>query len=421
MANTILTPTIIAKEALMYLDNNLVMTKLVYDGYEKEFSQNVNGYKQGSSVTIRRPTDFVVRTGAVMQVQDVVEGSTTLSVDQQMGVDFEFKSSDLTLSIGDLGERVIKPAMIQLANAVDGYMTGLYSSVPNWAGTPGQTINSFNDFYEGSNLLNEFAVPMDDRSAVLSPKDQQGMLGSQTALYLQGPAGEAYRKGKLGEIGGTDTYMSQNVKTHVVGVATGTPRVNGANQNVLYSAVKDTYTQTLNTDGWTNSTTGILKKGDIFTIANVYAVNPVTKAALPYLRQFVVTADANAGASTGPAALTISPPIIYGGSGTAKADQAQATVDSIPADDALITVLGTGGTSYRQNLNFHRNAFAFVSVDLEPPNDGRKFSRQRYKGISARVVPVFDGINDLNKWRLDILFGGKMIDGRLATRQSGLA
>lgn len=413
MANTILTPTIIAKEALMYLDNNLVMTKQVYDGYEKEFSNNVNGYKQGSSVTIRRPTDFTVRNGNVAQIQDVVEGSTTISVDQQMGVDFEFKSTDLTLSIGELGDRVLKPAMIQLANAIDGYLTGLYSSVWNWAGTPGQTINSFNDFYEGSNLLNEFAVPSDDRSAVLSPKDQQGMLGSQTALYLQGPAGDAYRQAKLGMIGGTDTYMSQNIKTHVVGVATGTPRVNGANQNVLYTAVKDTYAQTLNTDGWTNSTTGILKKGDIFTIANVYAVNPVTKAVLPYLRQFVVNATVDSGASTGPAALSISPPIITSG--------AQQTVDSAPADDALITVLGTGGTGYRQNLNFHRNAFAFVSVDLEAPNDGRKFSRQRYKGISARVVPFYDGINDLNRWRLDVLFGAKTIDARLATRQSGLA
>lgn len=413
MANTILTPTIIAKEALMYLDNNLVMTKLVYDGYDKEFQNSVNGYKQGSSVTIRRPTDFTVRSGAVASMQDVVEGSTTISVDQQMGIDFEFKSSDLTLSIGELGDRTIKPAMIQLANAIDGYITGLYSSVFNWAGTPGQTINSFNDFYEGVNTLNEFAVPMDDRASVLSPRDQQGMLGSQTALYLQGPAGEAYRKGQLGMIGGVDTYMDQNVKTHTVGVATGTPRVNGASQNVTYASVKDTYSQTLNTDGWTNSTTGILKKGDVFTIANVYAVNPVTKATLPYLRQFVVNTTADSGASTGPAALSISPPIITSG--------AQQTVDSVPADDALITVLGTGGTGYRQNLTFHRNAFAFVSVDLEAPNDGRKFSRQRYKGISARVVPYYDGINDTNKWRLDVLFGAKTIDSRLATRHSGLA
>jgi len=33
-------------------------------------------------------------------------------------------------------------------------------------------------------------------------------------------------------------------------------------------------TTTLATDGWTNSITGILKAGDVITIAGVYAVNP---------------------------------------------------------------------------------------------------------------------------------------------------
>lgn len=413
MANTILTPTIIAKEALMVLENNLVMTKLVYRGYEDEFPEAKNGYKTGSSVTIRRPTDFTVRDGAVAQQQDVVEGSTTVTVDKQKGIDFKFTSSQLTLSIGELSERVIKPAMVQLANQIDSDLLALYSSVPNWAGTPGQTINSFADFNKGPTLLNDFAVPTDDRYAVLSPTDNDGMLSSQTALYIQDAARDAYRRGALGMIGNTDTYMSQNVRTHTVGVATGTPRVNGASQNVTYASVKDTYTQTLNTDGWTNSTTGILKAGDVFTIANVYAVNPVSKATLPRLRQFTVTATADSGASTGPAALTITPPIITSG--------AFQTVDSAPADDALITVVGTGGTSYAQNMVFHKNAFAFVSVPMELPPGAVNPTRQSYKGISVRLIPYYDGTNDASNWRLDVLYGVKAIDPRLATRLSGTA
>jgi hypothetical protein len=411
MANAVLTPTVIAKEALMILENNLVMTKLVYDGYEDEFSKQVNGYKIGTSLTIRRPTDFTVRSGRTMQVQEVVEGSTTLSVDQQEGIDFEFTSADLTMSIDKFDERILEPAMIQLANDIDSKLTALYKDIPNWVGTPGQVINSFDDFAVGTERLNEFGVPMPGRNAVLSPTDDRGMKSQQTALYLQGPAGEAYRRGKIGMVDNVDTYMDQNVKTHTVGVATGTPLVNGAGQTSNYADVKSTMTQTLNTDGWTNSTTGILKKGDVFTIAGVYAVNPVSKETKPFLRQFVVTADVNSGASTGPAALTISPPIITSG--------AQQTVSAAPADDAAITVLGTGGTGYRQSMIFHKNAFAFVSVPLAAPNDGRKFSRQRYKGLDLRIVPVYDGINDLNKWRLDVLFGVATLDRRLATRVSG--
>lgn len=413
MANTTLTASIIAKEAVMILENELVAAKKVFRGYQEEFAKDVNGYKVGDTITIRKPTDFTVRDGAVMSAQDVTEGSLTLSVNKRKGIDFSFSSSDLTLKIGELSERVIKPAMVQLANQIDSDVLALYSSVPNWVGTPGQTINSFSDFYKGPERLNEYAVPMGERCAILSPADEAGMVGAQTALYIQNAANEAYRKGSLGMVGGVDTYMSQNVPTHTVGVATGTPLVNGGSQNTTYALTKDTGTQSLVTDGWTNSTTGILKAGDVITIANVFAVNPVTKATLPFLKQFVVTADANSGAATGPATLTISPPIIVGG--------AFATVNAAPADNAAITVLGTGGTGYRQNLVFNKNAFALVTVPLVSPPGAVDVSRQSYKGLNVRVIPVYDGTNDVSSWRLDVLYGTKTIDPRQALRLSGTA
>lgn len=413
MANTTLTADIIAKEALRILDNELVMAKQVHRGYEDEFSKKVNGYTVGETISIRRPTDFTVRTGATMSAQDVTEGTVSMSVDQQAGVDFQFTSAELTLQIGELSERVIKPAMVQLANHVDSAIHALYSKVPNWVGTPGQTVNSFTDFAKAPERLDSYAVPMGDRCATLSPADHWALLGNQTGLYIQSAANGAYREGSLGKIGGVDTYMSQNVPTHTVGVATGTPLVNGAAQVSAYDDVKGTMTQTLNTDGWTNSTTGILKAGDVFTIVGVYAVNPVTKATLPFLKQFVVMADANSGASTGPAALTIYPAIITTG--------AFKNVSAAPADNAAITVLGTGGTGYAQNMVFHKNAFALAMVPLVAPPGAVDVSRQSYKGSSVRIIPVYDGANDVSKWRCDILYGVKAIDPRLATRLSGTA
>lgn len=413
MANTILTPDIIAKEAVMILDNELVMAKKVYRGYEEEFSNKPNGYEVGDTISVRRPVDFTVRDGAVMSTQDVTEGKFSLTVDQRKGIDFEFTSQELTLDISKLSERVIKPAMVQLANQIDSDLMGLYASVPSWVGTPGQTVNSYADFAVAPERMDEMANPQADRCAVLAPSDHWGLLGSQTSLYIQDAAKGAYRKGRLGEIGGVDTYMAQNVPTHTVGVATGTPLVNGGSQNVTYATSKDTNTQTLNTDGWTNSTTGILKAGDVFTIAGVFAVNPVTKATLPFLRQFVVTADADSGATTGPAALTISPAIISSG--------AHQTVSAAPADNAAITVLGTGGTGYRQNMTFCKHAFALVSVPLVSPPGAVDVSRQTYKGTSVRVIPVYDGTNDVSKWRLDVLYGVKAVDTRLAHRFSGTA
>lgn len=414
MAQSILTIDTIATAAVAILDNELVMAKQVYRGLESEFGDKVNGYEKGDTVSMRRPTDFTVRDGATASNQDVTEGKVALQVNKQKGIDFGFTSKELTLNIKDLSERVIKPAMVQLANQIDRDLMALYQRVPNWVGTPGQKVNSYADFALAPERLDEYAVPTDGRSSVLSPADHWGLLGSQTSLYIQDAAKGAYRNGSLGMIGGVDTYMAQNVPTHTVGVATGTPLVAGASQAVAYDTVKDgDFTQTLNTDGWTNSTTGILKAGDVITIADVFAVNPVTKAKLPFLKQFTVTADANSGATTGPAALTIYPAIIASG--------AFQNVSAAPADNAPIVVLGTGGTGYRQNMVFHKNAFALAMVPLISPPGAVQVSRKSYKGTSVRLIPTYDGTNDKSNFRLDVLYGVKAIDARLATRLSGTA
>lgn len=413
MSNTTLTADIIAAEAIRVLDNNCVMGNLVYRGYEEEFSKKINGYTVGETISVRRPTNFTVRDGATASIQDVVEGKFSIAVDKQKGVDFKFTSSDLTLQIGQLSERVIKPAMVQLANQIDRDVAALYKDVWNWVGTAGQTINSFTDFAKAPERLDLGAVPQDDRSAVLSPTDQWGMLGSQTSLYMQDVAKDAYRRGKLGMIGNIDTYSSQNVQTHTGGTRDNTtPLVKGASQTTDWATSKDTGTMTLNTDGWDASVT--IKQGDVFTIDGVYAVNPVTKVTLPHLQQFVVKADATANATTtSTTTLTISPPIITSG--------AFQTVSAAPADDATVTVVGSASTGYAQNMVFHKNAFSLVMVPMVAPPGAVDVARKSYNGYSVRVIPYYDGTNDASNWRLDVLYGVKTVDARLATRLSGTA
>lgn len=403
MSNTTLTADIIAKEAVMILDNELVMAKQVFRGYENEFDKKVNGYSVGETISIRKPTDFTVRDGATMAVQDVVEGKTSITVDKFKGVDFKFSSQDLTLKIEDLSERVIKPAMVQLANQIDRDLMALYASVPNWVGTPGQVINSYSDFAAGPERMDEYAVPADGRSAVLSPQDHWGLLGSQTSLYIQDAAKGAYRKGSLGEIGGVDTYMSQNIPTHTVGADTsGTVNQSVTASTTAYATVKDTMQQTITVASLD------LNPGDVFTIADVYAVNPVTKAKLPFPKQFtVVSYSSNS--------LTFYPAMIWSGAFQNVAVSSGVT----DLNTKAITAVGTATNSYRQNLMFHKNAFALVSVPLVSPPGAVDVSRRTYKGTSVRVIPVYDGVNDVSAWRLDVLYGVRAIDPRLALRISG--
>lgn len=413
MSNTTLTADIIAKEAVMILENSCVMGNLVHRGYEEEFSNSVNGYKKGETVSIKKPTDFTVRDGAVAAVQDVTEGKTSITVDKQKGVDFKFSSVELTLEIGELSERVIKPAMIQLANQVDRDGHALFKKVWNWVGTPGQTVNSFVDFAKGPERLDMLGVPTDNRAAVLSPADHWAMLGSQTALYMQDVAKSAYRQGSLGMIGGVDTYMSQNVQTHTTGTRDDTtPLTRGTSNTTTYATVKDTNVITLSTDGWDASAT--IVEGDVFTIADVYAVNPVTKATLPYLQQFVVTALVTAnGTPANETQVIVSPAIITSG--------AFQTVNSAPGNDKAIVNMGAASGVYPMNMVFHKNAFSLVTVPMEKPPGAVDVARRSYKGYSVRVIPYYDGTNDVSNWRLDILYGWKAVDPRLATRLSGSA
>jgi len=412
MSNTTLTADIIASEALMILENELGVLNTFYRPYEDEFDKKVNGYKVGDTISIRRPADFTVRSGATMDLQDVIEGKVTLAVDKQKGVDFKFTSADLTLKVSDMSERVLKPAMSRLVNEIaKDCLDTFYPTVYNWVGTAGNTIDSFSDFYKAPERLNEMAVPMEDRFGVIAPADHAAMLGNLTGLYIESDARSAYRNGKLGNVGGVDLMMSQVVPTWTSGTADNTtPLVKGASQEVSYDTAKDTWTQTLATDGWDNSVT--ITAGTVFTIADCYMVNPKTKASTGILQQFTVTADVTADSGGGTTNLTISPPIITSG-------PHQTVTFTSAMDDNAITLKGAVSTSYRQNLVYHKNAFALAMVPMDVPPGAVNVSRKSYKGISVRVIPVYDGVNDVSKWRLDVLYGRKTIDPRIATRVSG--
>lgn len=409
MANTTLTASIVAKASLAILENELTMANAVFRGYEGEFDKKVNGYEVGDTITIRKPTDFTVRNTITASAQDVTEAKTTIQVNSIAGVDFAFTSQQLTQNIGELSERVIRPAMIQIANQIDVATMGLYKDVPQWVGTPGTLVQSFAGFAKGAQNMDQRSVPQDSRSAILAPADFWALAGSQTALYSQQINNKSYREGEIGKIGGINTFMSQNAPTFTVGPLGGTPLVNGGSQGTTYDTT-GANTQTLITDGWTAAAAARVVKGDVFTIANVYDVNPVTKATLPILKQFVVVSNGSSDGS-GNLTITIAPQIITSG--------AFQTVSAAPADNAAMTFVGTASTNYTNNLFFHKNAFALCTVPMVKPPGAVDCSRQSKNGLSVRVIPFYDGTNDKSTWRLDVLYGVKTIDPRLAVRVSG--
>jgi hypothetical protein len=230
------------------------------------------------------------------------------------------------------------------------------------------------------------------------------MLGSQTALYIQDAAKGAYRNRSLGMIGGVDTYMAQNVPAHTVGADVTTVSVNQSvvTTTTAYATVKDTMQQTITITG------GDLNAGDVFTIADVSAVNPVTKATLGFAKQFTVISYA---ANT----LVFYPAMIW----TGAFQNVAITAGVTDLNTKTITAIGTAATAYRQNMVFHKNAFALAMVPMISPPGAVQVARETFKGTSVRLIPTYDGTNDRSNYRLDVLYGVKAIDPRLATRLSG--
>jgi P22 coat protein - gene protein 5 len=411
MVNTTLTASIIAKAAVGILENELVMAANVYRGYESEFDKKINGYNVGDTITIRKPTDFTVRNTITASPQDTTEGKLTLQINKVAGVDFKFTSQQLTLNIDELSERVIQPALVQIANQIDRDVFSLVNDIPQWVGTPGNPLDTFTKFSKGPLNMDQRAVPSNDRNIALSPADFWTLASAQTALFNPTMVQSAFKNGKIGNVGGLETMMSQNVPTHTNGPFGGVPLVNGANQNTAYDTT-GANTQTLITNGWTAAAAQRVAVGDVFTLAGVFDVNPVTKVTLPFLKQFVVDAASTLNSDgAGNLTLTIAPQIITTG--------AFQNVSAVPANGAALTFVGTASTGYTPSVAFHKNAFALCMVPMVRPPGSVDCSRQSKNGISVRVIPYYDGTNDISNWRLDCIYGIKTIDRRLAVRLSG--
>lgn len=412
MSNTTLTADIVAKESLVVLENELGFINTLYRAPESEFEKKVNGYEVGETISIRRPADFKVRTGAVMDVQDVIEGKVPLTVDQQIGVDFKFTSADLTLKIEDLSERVIKPALTNIVSYMaSDCLKQMMPATYNYVGTPNSAVDSFQDFYRSAERMDWMNVPTDDRYALLNPTDHAALLGSLTNQYID-KANAAYSKGTIGTVGGIDVLKSQIVPSQVYGTADNTtPLTDGNSQEKTYDEVKNTWAQTLLTDGWDASAT--IKKGQVFTIDGVYMVDAKTKESTGILQQFVANEDVTAnGTPSNNTDFSVSPPIIVDG-------PHQTVTYTGNFDGRAIVLIGTASQTYRQNIAYHKNAMALAIVPMVKPPGAVDVARRTYKGISVRVIPVYDGTNDVSRWRLDLLYGRKMVDPRLAVRFSG--
>jgi hypothetical protein len=388
MANTLLTPTAVTREALRILHQKLNFVGSITRDYDESFAKK--GAKIGDTLKIREPNQYTVRTGATLSAQDTTESSIELKVNTQKGVDLNFSSVDLTLSLDDFSKRVLDPAMSVLAANIEADAMSMYKDVYQsiWNGGAAATYNKVLD---GRVALQRALAPTNSRTANLNSldmadvvKDTKTLFNSQEALSKQ------YKEGYVGRAAGFDwaentmwaAHTRGDAATYVCNTSTGITSGSG----------------TITLSGGT----GTISRGDVFTIAGVFAVHPETKVSTGILQQFVATAD-------GTTSVTVFPVPVTSGA------KQNVSIVSAGASKA-VTVAGTASTAVGTSMLYHEEAFAFATADLVMPNGVDFSAREVMDGISMRIVRQYDINNDKFPARLDVLYGYKTLRPQFACR-----
>jgi hypothetical protein len=402
MANSILTIDMLTRKSLEILENNLVITRNVNRQYDDSFA--VEGAKIGSTLRIRLPDRALVTDGAALQVQDDNEQFTTLTVSSQKHIGVNFTSAELTMQLDDFAERVLKPRISQLASSIDADVANSYQYIGNTVGTPGTTPATSLVLLQAQQKLNEAAAVMDPRYATVNPAANAGLVEGLKGLFNPTDTiSKQFKNGMMGTgvLGFNEINMSQSIKQFTTGSRTATG-------GTLSAAVTAEGATTIAITGAGANAT--VRLGDVFTVADCFAVNPQTRESTGSLFQFVAVANVTLNGS-GAGNITVAPMF--------SASNALATVNVLPQSGKAVVFVGAASTQYAQNLVYHKDAITFATADLLLPQGVDMAARAVHNGISLRIVRQYDINNDRLPCRIDVLYGYSVIRPQMAVRMWG--
>lgn len=409
-SNTLLTNDLITRQALRVLRNQFVLASRSLRNVDDLFGQV--GLKAGATVRVRVPVRYVSTTGAAILKNNSTETNTSITLVQR-NIGMGFTSIDRTLSIDDFNDRFIKPAMAQLASDIDADGFALFYKAQNLvtpgsysSGSPaawtGADIATIRPFLDAKARLVEKAVPLDgDMYAAVTPAASAGLVdGLKTLFQSASEISDQYKRGLMGTAAGFQFVEAQTLPTFTAGTRTNTtPLIDGAQTGA-----------SLLLKGAGNAVT--YKQGDQFTIAGVYAINPLTRAATNKLQIFTVQALATSSVG-GAVTVSVLPSI--------NVTAPNQTVSASAADNSAIVNMGGAGVATDVNLAWHKTAMLVAFSDLETDLPGAEASKvtDKESGITLRMVGQYQSDTDETVYRLDVLYGWAMVRGEHVVRIQG--
>lgn len=353
----------------MLLSNNLVVGSLAYKGDTSNFT----GAKVGDTITIRRPAQFVTNEfTTTVSPQAVNETSVPLVLERHFDITVELSTRQLTLSLEDFSTQVVAPAMISMAERIDGYLFSKYVDMNEIVGDG--TLNSVSDLAGVNRRLMELRVPQQGRVGFINPVTTERFLSidNLNRLDVRGAQGlQGLQEAALGRVMAIDWYAAQGVNSHVAGVPGGTPLATGtAGASTVAIA--------------SGGNAGTYRQGDIVTFAG-------------NTQAYTVTANLTL-SGVGAGTLAIAPALVQAHSSSAVTLRA----------------------SHPANIVGHPRGLTLASVPLEMPMDtGTRAAYVNYGGFAIRVVYGYNMTNKMNTISFDTLVGARVTDPRLLVRFDG--
>ena len=351
--NVLLTPEIIAMEALAILRNQLVMKELVHTDYAKEF------VKVGDTITIRKPAKLVTNSfDGTITKQDLNEEGVPVKLDRFEDVSVTLTSKEATLELKEFARQVVEPAMVALAQKIDEDLVNF--AFANAEGNVNCALaepTKLTDIANVGKFLDNAKAPIPERHLVMSPdhKYRYALTDNLSKVNYAG-TNDTLRDALLGKIYTMNTYMDQN-----------TPKSNAE----VSGTAKGDITVASGTVGLVNLTVGLPATGTL-KIGDGFIYNG---------RMYRFTAD-----------VTLS-----GG--------AKTNVVTSPVFPSAVTATVVKVVRYASSVGFHKTAFAFVIRPLDLPMGAARAAVMSGEGLSVRVVYGYDQDTKTDTISFDVIYG----------------
>ena len=404
MANTFRVTDMVAKESLRIAHESLGFINTVDRQYDEDFKPSGRSGLHGSTMRVKDPNQYTVRTGNAMAVQEQAESIQTITVATLKGIDMGFTMQELIQSVDndgafdDLSSKYIQPAISSLCSVIESDFIAFCSKATyNLVGSAGTALTTLDVPGKARAKLNQNIAPKGKGNRFIQTDSltMGGMVTGVSGLFHDGAQiKEQYREGMMGRTAMADWYENDRMWT----MPNSADVIGAINAGTLTSGITS-----LTVDGLTAAPV----EGMVFTVAGVNAVHPETKASFGSLQQFV----AGAGCTT--TNLVFTPAIIFA---TTNPKQ---NVSGAPVTTAAITFVGSASTNYMQSLMYHKEAYQFIAAPLPIVDEAQKCVRVMKDGLSLRAWMGPDIRNNELLMRIDILYGFAALRPQWATRMIG--